>query len=432
MSHACFSMCTQIAAAELLAGLIRLSAALPHTAISSAGLSERVLNHVSAGVLDWATCSAGKDGGVGTAAGTGTTRLPYGTATRLSSPQLAHLSSGQPLIRLLLLCLSARAQTRAACSSQAPAAATTTEPGCEGTALEATRTAQQQQQQQQGGWACSSSDTSDVTITDALLCVMGCAAPGAEVAALAALQQLTSAHRLAPLLLAAQRAMHRLPCRHPRLAWAAAGVAFRAQPDSQSVAPFQGTPGAPYPLPSTLPQASAVSAVLMGGYAAAWLSMVAAAAHDGDSDHSRASSVNAGGSSSSEKVSSSGGGGGRTDTQQGEQSGTRALPSAIPRGLLLRHPQPALPCPTDSRLPAPPTWLVSEVLQLPRAAATASNVVTTQATGTVGNPSSRDAHTAPLHPVGAALLLVRIDCLRPSACEYSGSTDGGLRCTAVV
>lgn len=180
---------------------------------------------------------------------------------------------------------------------------------------------------------------------DACLSVFSLSPPGTESQCLAALTRMCSPRVLTPLLEACLSDIQALQSACPKLHTAACG--HRSLATDATAAEGRST-DAPYPAPTTLNPES-VGPVLLSGYAAAWLSMVAV------------------------------GGGGR-------EGGARVRNQPPPD---LPCPTPFLPDPQGSRLPPPPTWLLSETLALPP-------------------PPKKPAPgpcPPPAHPVAACLLL---------------------------
>lgn len=198
-----------------------------------------------------------------------------------------------------------------------------------------------------------------ISESDALMAVLVASPPGAEAQCLTALRLLTAPESLQPVIAAGMQAMQRLSDTSPVLSMAAAGLSFQQQQDSLAsqadstvgsaavgVAATVTSAAVPYPVPAT-PNVSTASMVLFDGWAATWLSMVAAsnegpAAPSQQPDNSQAA--------------------GQPD------SGTAAAGAAEPRRVrrrVARVPVPRCQDIEGSRLPAPPTWHIREILAVP-------------------------------------------------------------------
>ncbi|KAF8057274.1 Oxsr1 [Scenedesmus sp. PABB004] len=220
-----------------------------------------------------------------------------------------------------------------------------------------------QGQQQQGQRGAGTAEGALLwRLVDGLLCVPALSAPGQEVQALQALQLVLGPGAPAggaggvpgQLLAAARGAVQELRARGGPLAAAAAGL----RADTLPAAAADGAGGAeracphwPAVLDPSGVDLAAWCRVLLDGYAVAWLSVVAQPAEQLEQQ--------------------------RTEQQQDAASRPPAeLP--LPRALVAES--------EGSRLPAPPEWLLAEVLALPRQ----------QDGGDVGGA---------LHPAAAAALL---------------------------
>lgn len=338
--------CTHVAAAEFLLGTMRLTLALsrnPHTpeTVPAAVAAPPEDAHSSALTLPGLAAQAARlVHGLQHALPAGLVADAGGSSlTKVLGPWgLVRLQLGQPRARLFLAaCRAASLLPLPGAASQAEVAAASGQLGAAGGA--------------------SARDA--VAVIDGCLSILPLSPPGAEAQCLAALQHACTPARLTPVLQQAQTAVAALESACPRLHAAASGL--RGGASSSLTAP------PPYPPPQQALDAASAGAALMHGYAASWLSMVAADDGPGSS-----------GSSSGSSGAAAGGG---------------------PLPLDPAYPAPCLPDPSGSRLPAPHTWLLAEVLELPQ------HTSRKPAAATRNAPAGGDQQQHRVHPVAAALAL---------------------------
>ncbi|GFR41248.1 hypothetical protein Agub_g1922, partial [Astrephomene gubernaculifera] len=234
-------------------------------------------------------------------------------------------------------------------------------------------------------------------LLEGCLSVLSTAPPGAEGLCLQALRLALRGELLRAPLHAAHAAAAELPRRNPRLALAAAGMPYNSAASAD----------APFPLPSTPPDAEAVAEVLFESYAASWLSLIsqrrlAAGTKDASSSNTDTAAAAA------------------TAPYTAGSDAPAAQPPQPPQPpqpqLLLPRPDPlelvavSLQGQRGSRLPAPSQWQLMEAHLLPASASASStsSVRQQQQQGVAGTQQQQQQQVQqaqPYHPVGCALML---------------------------